>query len=354
MIFRRAHHVYYYLDIIYNAGTNKFVISQEFTVNSFARQKILSLIDSLGGTGRVFVQTHDFPDPDALASAFALQKLFKARGLNSTICFEGFMERGALKEMCSHLGIEAFRSDEVSMVEKDRVVIVDGCKHNRNVTDLPGEEVAVIDHHEVERPEDVSYCDIRPNYGSTSTIIYDYYLSMDEIPDRNSATAMMIGLLTDTAHLSRGCCREDVEAFAGLWNLADMDYVRHCTSNNLSLEDLSFISDSIGKLKTHENFGFIYLENSCARNLLGIMGDFFLGMKELDFVVLASRHERGISLSARSELRKWNAASIVRTALQGRGSGGGHADMAGGFIPGEVSEDELFNSLKSALFSLNF
>lgn len=321
-------------------------------MDSYAARKIEALIGVLARGGRVFIQPHDFPDPDAIAACFGLQGLLALRGVKAQICYAGFMERELLRQMCLDFSIELLSNKDVSMSPQDLVVIVDGCKHNRNVTDLPGEEVAVIDHHQVERPDDVPYCDIRSDYGSASTIIFDYYSALGEKPDKQRATAMMIGLLTDTAKLTRGCSQADVAAYSGLWPLADMDYVKRYITNCLSLDDLSYIGESIGKLRVRDNFGFIFLEKDCARNLMGIMGDFFLGMNELDFVVIASCGPRGVSVSARSELGKWNAAHIVSTALQGRGTGGGHADMAGGFIPGNPEAGEIFEAFENILFPL--
>ena len=37
----------------------------------------------------VFIQTHNFPDPDAIASAYGLQYLLHSRGLESTIIYKG-------------------------------------------------------------------------------------------------------------------------------------------------------------------------------------------------------------------------------------------------------------------------
>ena len=37
----------------------------------------------------VYIQTHNFPDPDAIASAFGLQELLKYCGIESTICYKG-------------------------------------------------------------------------------------------------------------------------------------------------------------------------------------------------------------------------------------------------------------------------
>ena len=41
----------------------------------------------------VYIQMHNFPDPDAIASAFGLQELLKYRRIPATICYKGKIER---------------------------------------------------------------------------------------------------------------------------------------------------------------------------------------------------------------------------------------------------------------------
>ena len=52
-----------------------------------AREKMnyQNLIDLLKGH-KVYLQTHNFPDPDALASAFGMQVFLKSHGVKTTIC----------------------------------------------------------------------------------------------------------------------------------------------------------------------------------------------------------------------------------------------------------------------------
>lgn len=38
-------------------------------------------------TERVFIQTHNFPDPDAIACAYGLSELLKAKGIDAEICY---------------------------------------------------------------------------------------------------------------------------------------------------------------------------------------------------------------------------------------------------------------------------
>ena len=62
------------------------------------------LIQLLKGKN-AYIQTHDFPDPDALATAFALQEYLKYYGIEATICYEGKLERASAIRMLDNFGI---------------------------------------------------------------------------------------------------------------------------------------------------------------------------------------------------------------------------------------------------------
>ena len=65
-----------------------------------------------------------------------------------------------------------------------------------------------------------------------------------------------------------------------------------------------------------------------------------LALKEVSFSVVYARREGGVQLSVRSEKPSLDAGKIVSKALAGLGSGGGHAEMAGGFVTFAGDEKE--------------
>ena len=67
---------------------------------------------------KVYLQTHNFPDPDALASAYGLQVFLRAHGVESTICYAGEIEANSTKKMLEVFHIEAFEIDEMDDVEE--------------------------------------------------------------------------------------------------------------------------------------------------------------------------------------------------------------------------------------------
>jgi len=295
--------------------------------------RIMDLIDFLSGAGRrVLVQTHNFPDHDAIAAAFGLQQLFKAKGIDSKIVLEGTIQRDSLREMISALGIEVIPTEEAGLRKEDYIVVVDGCKGSKNVADLIGEEIAVIDHHEVVCPEDVRYRDIRPDCGACSTIIGGYYQELGVPMVQRTATALMIGICMDTALLTRGVSEDDIQVYATLFPLANITLQNSILRNYIQTKDLTFYRYALEHAQIEENTVCCYFPDGCNQNLLGVLGDFFLALREVSFVILYAKNEGVINFSIRSERAGANAALIIQEVLKGVGFGGGHADMAGGII----------------------
>lgn len=314
-------------------------------------ENIQKLIDLLRGEGPVFIQTHNFPDHDAVASAYALQYLLESEGIAPGLIYEGAIQRDSLLALIRELNIQIKPAREYAIKPANKIIIVDGCKGNRNVTDLIGDEVAVIDHHRSRSPDDVPYSDIRPYYGACATLVLDYFNSLQLDLTRSIATALLTGLLVDTALLTRGVSEEDVTAYSIFYRFADIPFVNTILRNNIQQGDLNFYRKALEKVRIQDRFAFCYFEEGCNQNLLGIIGDFFLSLREVDFVFLCARNGGQINFSLRSEVEKWNAALIVQDILKGEGFGGGHRDMAGGIMrdPRLFSEAEFFTRTKRAL-----
>ena len=69
----------------------------------------------------VYIQTHNFPDPDAIASAYGLQQLLKYFDVEATVCYQGAIERFNTNYIIDKLNIkfsklvdinEAFQGDD--------------------------------------------------------------------------------------------------------------------------------------------------------------------------------------------------------------------------------------------------
>lgn len=293
---------------------------------------IPEIVDFVRHEDAIYIQAHNYPDHDAVASAFALQRLLAKFDVTAHIIYEGDIQRDSLKRMIRELNIEVGEHTAHDLREEHSIIVVDGCKGNKNVTDLIGEEIAVIDHHAVTLTEDVRFVDIRPEYGSCSTIIFEYYREAGIEVSTDVATALMIGINMDTALLTRGVSKPDVQAYADLYTLADTRLKNSILRNYIQTKDLEFYRYAMDHVQIADKTAFCYFPDGCGQNLLGILGDFFLSLREADFVILCAHNGSVVNFSIRSEREEEDASLIIQEVLSGIGFGGGHKDMAGGII----------------------
>lgn len=290
------------------------------------------LIELLRGH-RVFLQTHNFPDPDAIASAFGLQKFLEYYGVDSTICYVGSIDRFNTRKMMDSFGIEIYSYDDIDdMCETDYIVNVDCQKPNANTTDLPGYEIACVDHHPVFTEEkDYKYTDIRI-VGACASIVASYYYSTGTPIDTNVATALAYGIKMDTDDLIRGTTSLDMEMITFLFDYAKWDNLNEMYNSTIEFQDLRAYGAAIENIEVFDFVGFTYIPFECPNSLVAIISDFILSLDVVDVAVVYSVNYSGIKFSVRSEREDVDAGKLIFQALKGIGSGGGHAAMAGGFI----------------------
>lgn len=288
----------------------------------------------------LFIQTHNYPDPDALASARGLQVLLKHHGIASTICYKGHIDKFNTLEMLELLHIEIYPGSRLDMNNEDEIILVDCQKGNNNVKDFNGSEIACIDHHKMQKTDYYRHYDIRSNVGACSTIISSYFLE-NQIPiDPEMATTLLYGIKMDTANLTRQASDMDVDMFGYLYKLARRDIISQLDSNSLKLSDLNSYAKAIADLRIHDMVGFANIGKDCSEAIIGTLGDFLLTVIEVHMTMVYSYRAGGLKFSLRSDTPQFDCAQMIKAALEGYGDGGGHATMAAGFIPQIPTEKE--------------
>lgn len=289
------------------------------------------LVDLLKGH-TVYLQTHNFPDPDALASAFGMQMFLKAHGVKASICYAGKIEKNSTKRMIEEFDIEAIHIDDIPDMEaEDYIVTIDSQKYNSNITDFIGDEVGCIDHHPTTIPCSYKYSDIRI-CGACSSIVTSYFIESNTSMDTNTATALLYGLKMDTDSFNRGVTDFDIEMFGYLHKLADSQKINSLYRNNMEIEDLYAYGEAIRNIQIYENIGFAVISFDCPDGLIAMISDFILGLDVVEFSVVYAKRNGGYKFSVRNETADYHAGTITQRALSGLGGGGGHFSMAGGVI----------------------
>ena len=296
-------------------------------------QSVKKLVKALKNRKRIFIQTHNYPDHDAVASAFALQYLLKSFKIETKIIYHGDILRDSLQKMIDSLKIDILPHYKYKMSDDDTIVIVDANKKNKNVATLKGNVAAVIDHHPGESFEELEFCDIRSDYGACATIIFSYFAELKLEPGREVATALHTAIIFDTHQFTRNASPLDIETVAMLYQVSDVALVNSLVRNSIKLNDLKHYHYLLDNMKIEKGFAYCHFFNGCGKDMLAILADYILSVEECKFVVLSTQSSDEVSFCVRSENPKLPANTAIQTILEGIGSGGGHIDMAGGRIP---------------------
>lgn len=286
----------------------------------------------------VYLQTHNYPDPDALASAYGMQMFLRSYGVDSVICYAGNIEKNSTKRMIEEFGIEAVHIDELKdMAASDYIVTIDAQKYNSNITDFPGNEVACVDHHPTVIPCSYEYSDIRI-CGACASIVASYFKDSDVSIDSNTATALLYGIKMDTDSFNRGVTAFDIEMFSYLHEIADNQKITSLFNSNMEIEDLYAYGEAIRNIKIYDNVGFARISFDCPDALVAMISDFILGLDVVELSVVYATRNGGYKFSVRNETEIYHAGTITQRALEGVGGGGGHFSMAGGYMSKEGLE----------------
>ncbi|MDD5216536.1 MAG: DHH family phosphoesterase, partial [Candidatus Omnitrophica bacterium] len=177
----------------------------------------------------LLIVTHDYPDPDALASAFALQYLAENfYGVASKIVYGGIVGRVENRAMVGILKMPVHKLKAADFKKYNRVALVDTQPvFENNAFPKNRKATLVIDQHpSVERPAaELSIVDTE--CGATSTILAQCLLLLRiEIPVR-IATALAYGILTDTMNLYRAKHAEVIDIYLDILSRSDLWVLAH-------------------------------------------------------------------------------------------------------------------------------
>ncbi|MCL1889124.1 MAG: DHH family phosphoesterase [Desulfovibrionaceae bacterium] len=280
----------------------------------------------------IAIQCHDSPDADTIAAGFGLYSYCLAHGKEATLFYGGRLpvSKPNLLRMLALFGIPLEHHPQ----EKSwpgLLVIVDGQHGAGNVLPMRGREIAVIDHHVQECPPPRIH-DIRPYLGSCSTLVWSLLREQRFTPETGLLTALFYGLFMDTGGLAevRHPLDRDLRDSAGLNERA----LKILKNSNLSLEDLAIAAEAIKTFTFDEQGHFALIRaKPCDPNMLGFISDLAIQTDAVDITLVYAELPGGVRYSVRSVTRESKASDIASwLAAGGLGSGGGHAEKAGGWI----------------------
>ncbi len=301
-----------------------------------AQRLLPKLLDAVDAERPVAIYTHDHPDPDSIASAYALQHLLvKKLEVDPVIAFGGTIGRASNRAMVDLLGIRLLPLSQVRYAEYGTHCLIDTQPETGNHSlpdDLP---VAIaIDHHPV-RPETkrVKFADVRTEYGATSTILY-YYLKAAgiDLPTK-LATALMIGIKSDTRELEREASEADLAAYLEIYARADLTLMSRIEKPRIPQRIFVAYHKALEQSRLFDDAILTDLGDMDNPDMAAELADFFIPLDRADAALVLGRHKGRLYLSLRTRGDHSDAGALISKIVGDLGTAGGHGRMAGGQIP---------------------
>lgn len=280
---------------------------------------------------RILILLHNDPDPDALASGLALRALLRRTKTTAIIGTLQGMTRPENIRMANLLDIQVEVLTPVSFASFDRIATVDVQPHY--FSEYLDRVDLVIDHHPEQTGYSTVFKDIRPDYGSTCTILTEHLRAVDWNISERTATAMLYAIKSDTLFFARHTNRVDLEAFTFLYPLADPALIRKMEGAEITMERLEYILRATKTGCLHDQVFCGFLGEVPREDLITYAADFFLQLEDAKWVIMAGMVAGTLIVCVRNLGYARNAGEFVRRAFADLGSAGGHRSMAKAVVP---------------------
>ncbi|RMF44481.1 MAG: hypothetical protein D6753_02465 [Planctomycetota bacterium] len=304
------------------------------------------LLDLLRRYDSVVILMHDNPDPDAIATGWAVLEIVQQRlGLPVHLVGGGAIVRAENRFMVQVLRPPLELIGSVPRHGRTAVVLVDCSAQARNFLNCQGEGVhivAVIDHHQqLDSAIKLPFQDIRPKVAASATIASSYLREQDIRPSRELATALLYALRSETRGYQTHFSRADRAALNWLTPQADPSILAQIEDAPLARSYYSDLTLALQNTFLYGNVAFCLLPHATGAEIVGEVADLLIRCESISRVLCGAQINGNIAISVRTDASGGDAAVLVRDTLRGIGRGGGHRNRAGGIIVGHNQDDAV-------------
>jgi len=326
----------------------------EVPVSEQALKRLEELRAALPPKGRVLIIPHDYPDPDALASAAAAHLLLdKHFGLHSRIVFTGMVSRAENREMLRHFRYKWQLLGQVRAT-KHRIpcIYVDTKPRAGNVT-MPsfGKPVAVFDHHPLTRRNPLGgiFVDVRAGAGASVTILNEYLVAAGIAVPKWLAAVMAYGIATETLDLSRNCTPEDMQAYTALLSRANMSILGEIRHASLPPTYYAQLQEAIANAQVYGRVAWTHLRAVAQPEIVAEVADLLARMERTTWSFCTAWQGDALLISLRSSQKGARCGQLLKRVVRRQGSAGGHHWMAAGALNMEGVPDPEREARRDAL-----
>ena len=303
----------------------------------------------------LLILTHDFPDPDALASAWGLQVLVRHFGVESRIVYGGVVTRAENRAMVKLLKLPAHRLKHGELRKAKHVALVDTQPRFEN-NPFPSSRRAtlVVDQHEPLEELSAELALVDTGCGATCVIVAQALLLQGVDIPPPLATALAYGIISDTLDLYRVDRDDVIQAYLRVLRRSDMRTLAEIQNPQRSKRFFTVLSRGLQSAAAYRRVMVAHLGTVSSPEDVAHVADFLLTYERADWSLCTGRVRGALCLSLRTEVPGARAADVLRRLVASPDDAGGHGGIAGGRIvvgrrPGEAEWRRVERSLRDKL-----
>lgn len=303
-----------------------------YVVDLEANKSRLAQLRAVGGEAeRVALLLQDDPDPDGIASAIALRTVM-GRNRSTTPLFSfGETTRAENLAMLRLLDVTIEPADTetlrafpcIALLDVQPAYFGERLKHAH----------IVIDHHPRVAPIDAEYCDLRSQYGATSTILTEYLEACQADVSQRLATALLYGIKSDTLMLNRETGPADLRAFMSLYPLQNYNILRRIERPELPMSFAGFLVRVLPRMRKRMGLLTLHVGAVEREDIIPQLADFCLQFEGIEWVAVSGKWQHALVISVRNPGYVRSAGDVVRKLFSTIGRAGGHRSMAKAIVP---------------------
>ena len=300
-------------------------------------RRLRRLEEALAGRRRLLVLTHDNPDPDAIASAWVLSRVVRhLDGPSVSLAYGGIVGRAENRAMIDVLRIPLRPLVGYELDSFDAIGLVDTQPRTGNNSLPAGRKPTIVfDHHPCRRQtREAAYYDVREEYGTTTTLVHEYFAAAGLRIDRRLATAAFHAIRSETQNLGREAGRPDAQLFLASFPLVDNAALSRIEHARLPRAWFGMIDRAIDGTLIYGDIAITTLGEVQSPDMVAQFADLIVRLEGIGWAMCIGRFGEDLLLSIRTNHRRGNAGRIIRAIVGTRGSAGGHDMIAGGRLVG--------------------
>jgi nanoRNase/pAp phosphatase (c-di-AMP/oligoRNAs hydrolase) len=287
------------------------------------------------------------PDPDAVASAMALQELLKKiAGLSKcTFVATDTIVRQQNADFIRAMKVDIKLLTSIDLKVYRLIAIVDAQPTFFGDALKDYHPQLVFDHHPCTSVWHAELADVRDNYGALSTIMTEYLLAAKIRVPRTIYTALLYGIKADTNNFERDVIVEDIGAYYLNFSRANRQLIRRIEMNLIPERFLKYYNIAYHNRRRYRDRIISFLGKVESVDACVQVADFFLRVIDIYYVIVAGIVKERLVIVFRGDGYRQDCGAIAKKAFGNYGSAGGHKSAARVEIPFETIKDILHDDL---------